>query len=139
MSWRKTVECIQLYKQRNQRYSESKFFFVELTQFMKFYITKIYIQHRFFVFSYIPDKQISDFFCDKDSSSKLGFMKTKSMLMVHKKRCFPSSMTTKGANEIHKENSALTWQFQWRIYENQVEVDTTQTSSWAILPILHTT
>ena len=26
MSWRKTVECIQLYKQRNQRYSESKFF-----------------------------------------------------------------------------------------------------------------
>ena len=30
-----------------------------------------------FIFNYIQNKQIPDFFCDKDSSNKLGFMKTK--------------------------------------------------------------
>ena len=42
-------------------------------------------------------------------------------------------MATNGANDIHRENSDLTWQFQWRIYENQIPADTTQTSSWAVL------
>ena len=43
-------------------------------------------------------------------------------------------MATKGGNEIHRENSALTWQFQRRMYENQIPVDTTQTSFWAVFP-----
>ena len=42
-------------------------------------------------------------------------------------------MATKGANGIHRENSALSWQIQRRIYEN-LSVDTTQTSSCAVLP-----
>ena len=57
------------------------------------------------------------------------------MLMVHKKRYFPSAMATKGANEIHREKSALSWQIQQRIYENLIPVDTTQTSSSAVLPV----
>ena len=45
-------------------------------------------------------------------------------------------MATKGANEIHREKSALSWQIQQRIYENLIPVDTTQTSSSAVLPAL---
>ena len=58
----------------------------------------------------------------------------RSMLMVYKKRRFPSVMATNGANGIHRENSALNWQFQWRICQNQIPLDTTQTSSLAVLP-----
>ena len=43
-------------------------------------------------------------------------------------------MATKGANEIHRENSAPSWQIQRRIYENLIPADTTQTSSCAVLP-----
>ena len=45
------------------------------------------LQHRCFIFNYMQNKQISEFFCDKDSSTKPGFI-------VHKRRCFPSAMTT---------------------------------------------
>ena len=44
-------------------------------------------------------------------------------------------MATKKGNDIHRENSALTGQFQRRTYENRspVDTDTTQTSTWAVL------
>ena len=38
-------------------------------------------------------------------------------------------MTTKEANEIYRENRALTWHFQQRTYKNQSPAETTKTSS----------
>ena len=52
----------------------------------------------------------------------LASLRGRSMLMVHKMQCFQSAIATKGANDIHRDNRALTWQFQWRIYKKRIPV-----------------
>ena len=38
-------------------------------------------------------------------------------------------MTIKETNKIYRENCALTWYFQQRMYKNQILAETTQISS----------
>ena len=50
-----------------------------------------------FEYVHIQTKQISDLFCDKDSSNKLGFMKTKIHVDGPQKAMFPISNSHKGS------------------------------------------
>ena len=52
----------------------------------------------------MQNKQISDLFCvTRTPLINSALWRRQSMLMVHKKMCFPSAMTTKGANDISQQ------------------------------------